>query len=93
MRAFLVAVAVIAVVAAVIFLIYRGGKWQPTHYADNGATVVAVVRTTPAGKVIEENLVARIPDNDDDWSRKFLDAKLEAEERAFHLNADRGPDA
>ena len=67
-------------------------KWQPTHYADNGATVVAVVRTTPAGKVFEENLVARIPDDDDDWSRKFLDAKLEAEERAFHLNADLGPD-
>jgi hypothetical protein len=35
--------------------------------------------------------VARIPDLDEDWSRKFLQAKQEAEERAFHLNADGSP--
>jgi hypothetical protein len=43
---------------------------------------------TPAGEVLEEHVVARIPDLDEDWSRKFLQAKEEAEERAFHLNAD-----
>ena len=46
---------------------------------------------TPAGEVIEEHVVARIPDVDEDWSRRFLQAKAEAEERAFHLNADGPP--
>ena len=32
-------------------------------------------------------MVARIPDWDEDWSRSFLRAKQEAEERAFHLNS------
>jgi pyridoxamine 5'-phosphate oxidase family protein len=65
-----------------------GGRWQPRHYAHDGHTVVAVARMTPAGEVIEEHVVARILDSDSDWSRKFLNAKEEAEERAFHLNAD-----
>jgi hypothetical protein len=43
---------------------------------------------TAKGEVIEEHLVARFPDTDQEWSRKFLQAKQEAEERAFHLNAD-----
>ena len=52
--------------------------------------MVAVARMTQAGEVIEEHVVARIPDSDEDWSRRFLHAKAEAEQRAFHLNAD-GP--
>lgn len=93
----------IAVVLAVVYLIYRafttsahgrppqlrpGGRWQPRHYADGGHTVVTVARLTAAGELIEEHLVARIPDLDEDWTRRFLEAKQEAEERAFHLNAD-----
>ncbi len=65
-----------------------GGRWRPRHYAEGGQTVVTVARMSPAGDVFEEHVVARIPDSDDDWSRKFLEAKQEAEERAFHLNAD-----
>jgi hypothetical protein len=65
-----------------------GGRWQPRHYADGGHTVVAVARTLPGGEVVEEHVVARIPDSDEDWSSKFLLAKEEAAERAFHLNAD-----
>jgi hypothetical protein len=65
-----------------------GGRWQPRHYADGGHTVVTVARTLPGGEVVEEHVVARIPDSDEDWSRKFLLAKEEAAERAFHLNAD-----
>lgn len=68
-----------------------GGRWQARHYADEGHTVVAVARITDAGEVIEEHVVARIPDLDEDWSRRFLHAKAEAEERAFHLNADGPP--
>jgi hypothetical protein len=63
-----------------------GGRWQARHYADEGNTVVAVARVLDE-TVLEEHVVARIPDWDDDWSRKFLAAKQEAEERAFHLNS------
>ena len=65
-----------------------GGRWRPHHYAEDGQTVVVVARMTPAGEVLEEHVVARIPDADPDWSPKFLTAKQEAEERAFHLNAE-----
>jgi pyridoxamine 5'-phosphate oxidase family protein len=64
-----------------------GGRWRPNHYADDGHTVVTVARMTAKGEVIEEHVVARFLDTDDEWSRKFLEAKQEAEERAFHLNA------
>jgi hypothetical protein len=96
----------VAVVLAVVYLIYRaattsargrprqlppGGRWQPRHYADGGLTVVTVARLTSNGELIEEHVVAHIPDLDEDWTRKFLEAKQEAEERAFHLNAENLP--
>jgi len=62
------------------------GTWKVQHYSRNGTTVVAVGLTTPRGDVIEEHVVARIPDETDDWQARFLEAKQEAEERAFHLN-------
>jgi pyridoxamine 5'-phosphate oxidase family protein len=63
-----------------------GGRWQVHHYAEGGQTVVTVARLTPAGEVVEQHVVSRIADSDPDWSRKFLQARQEAEERAFHLN-------
>jgi pyridoxamine 5'-phosphate oxidase family protein len=66
----------------------EGGRWQTHHYVYAGHTVVSVARLTPAGEVVEEHVVTRIPDSDPDWSRKFLAAREEAEERAFHLNAE-----
>ena len=65
-----------------------GGRWRPNHYAEDGQTVVVVARAGPTGEVLEEHVVARIPDSDPQWSSKFVEAKQEAEERAFHLNAD-----
>jgi len=102
----LVALVEVGIVITVLYLLYSavapsargrarrrpsGGRWQPCHYADDGNTVVTVSRLTRKGEMIEEHLVARIPDLDEDWSRKFLQAKQEAEERAFHLNADSSP--
>jgi len=102
----LVGLVEVALVLAVVYLVYSavvtstrgrprqlptGGRWQPRHYADDGHTVVTVARLTRRGELIEEHVVARIPDLDEDWSRKFLEAKQEAEERAFHLNADSSP--
>jgi hypothetical protein len=96
----------VGIVLAVVYLIYSavttsargrhrqlppGGRWQPRHYSDDGHTAVTVARLTPKGELIEEHMVARIPDLDEDWTRKFLEAKQEAEERAFHLNADNSP--
>ena len=93
----------VAIVLVVAYLIYTtvtdstrrrphrlpaGGRWQLHHYADDGHTVVTVARVTAKGEVIEEHVVARILDTDEEWSHKFLQAKQEAEERAFHLNAD-----
>jgi hypothetical protein len=64
------------------------GPWQVHHYADGGLTVVVVARLTPAGAIVEQHVVEQIPDADPDWTRRFLGAKQEAEERAFHLNAE-----
>ena len=49
---------------------------------------MTVARMTAKGEVLEEHVVACFLDTDEEWSRKFLQAKQEAEERAFHLNAD-----
>jgi hypothetical protein len=93
----------VAIVLVAVYLIYTavtdytrhrprqlptGGRWQPHHHADDGHTVVTVARMTAKGEVLEEHVVARFLDTDEEWSRKFLQAKQEAEERAFHLNAD-----
>jgi pyridoxamine 5'-phosphate oxidase family protein len=66
----------------------HGGRWQPRHYGVQGQTVVAVSLVRPDGEVLDEHVVARFPDQDPDWSRLFLAARQEAEERAFHLNAE-----
>ncbi|HEV7898061.1 MAG TPA: hypothetical protein VGP31_09490 [Planosporangium sp.] len=62
-------------------------RWRLRHYGDRGETVVAVSLTSPAGRVLDEHVVARVPDGVADWTERFLLAKETAEERAFHLNA------
>lgn len=68
---------------------HRAARWQVRHRAADGQTVVAVVLTTADGQELDEHVVARLPDADPDWQSRFLAARQEAEERAFHLNADR----
>ena len=62
--------------------------WQTRHYAHDGETVVAVSLLLPSGEILDEHVVARIPDQDPDWNARFLRAREEAAERVFHLNAD-----
>jgi hypothetical protein len=62
--------------------------WKVRHYSLEGATVVAVSLTGADGDVVDEHVVARFPDEDPDWQRRFLEARQEAEERAFHLNTE-----
>jgi pyridoxamine 5'-phosphate oxidase family protein len=61
-------------------------RWQTRHYGERGETVVAVSLMLPSGEVLDEHVVVRIPDSDPDWNGRFLRAREEAEERAFHLN-------
>ncbi|MFB9234005.1 hypothetical protein ACFFWC_00390 [Plantactinospora siamensis] len=68
---------------------HRAARWQVRHYGGGGQTVVAVVLATTGGDRLDEHVVARLPDGDPDWQARFLAARQEAEERAFHLNADR----
>jgi hypothetical protein len=68
-------------------LAQEGATWRVRHYSERGDTVVAVALTTPQGAVVDEHVVERIPDADGDWQQRFLLAKQEAEERAFHLNS------
>ncbi|WBB55593.1 hypothetical protein [Verrucosispora sp. WMMD573] len=68
-------------------------RWAVRHYAipGRGHTVVGVTLTDADGRVHGEHVVARIPDDAEDWQRDFVAARQEAEERAFHLNIDRPP--
>jgi hypothetical protein len=92
----LVVAGAVAAVAALNRRAWRrqraGGRWQLRHYADSRReeTVVAVSLTLPAGEIVDEHVVARIPDSADDWTDRFMRAKETAEERAFHLNAGGG---
>ncbi|MGC5029268.1 hypothetical protein [Micromonospora sp. DT229] len=68
-------------------------RWAVRHYAipGRGHTVVGVALTDAEGRIRGEHVVARIPDDAQDWQREFVAARQEAEERAFHLNIDRPP--
>jgi pyridoxamine 5'-phosphate oxidase family protein len=68
---------------------HRVARWQVRHRAADGQTVVSVVLASTAGDEYDEHVVDRIPDGTPDWQPRFLAARQEAEERAFHLNADR----
>ena len=75
----------------------QSARWTVRHYttpadaAGVGYTIVGVALMTAAGQVHDEHIVARIPEDAEDWQRDFLAARQEAEERAFHLNIDRPP--
>jgi pyridoxamine 5'-phosphate oxidase family protein len=67
---------------------HRAARWQVRHRGADGHTVVSVILTTAAGDEYDEHVVDRIPDGEPDWQSRFLAARQEAEEPAFHLNAD-----
>jgi type II secretory pathway pseudopilin PulG len=102
MRVVAVLVGLLAVILLVVLVVTATGaaarrqvrlsaaaRWRMRHYASQGETVVTVALTAPDGRVIEEHVVDRFPDADAQWEQRFLAAREEAEQRAFHLNADR----
>lgn len=68
---------------------HRAARWHVRHRGADGHTVVSVVLAIDEGDDFDEHVVDRIPDGDPDWQSRFLTARQEAEERAFHLNSDR----
>lgn len=63
--------------------------WSVASYADGGGTTVAVRLVNPRGSVLDEHVVASVPGDARDWHRALLQAQLEAESRAMHLNGRR----
>ena len=67
---------------------HREATWRFRHYTRDGDTVVAVSKVAPdSDEVLEEQVVKRFASTDPDWEELFLASRLEAEQRAFHLNA------
>jgi hypothetical protein len=60
--------------------------WRVASYSDAGRTTVAVRLVNPSGAVLDEHVIARVPGDAIDWHRSLLQAQLEAESRAMHLN-------
>jgi pyridoxamine 5'-phosphate oxidase family protein len=103
MRVLALLVGVLAVILLVVLVVAAAGvatrrretrlsaaaRWRMRHYAHQGETIVAVALTPANGRIVEEHVVDRFPDDDPDWEQRFLAAREEAERRAFHLNADR----
>jgi hypothetical protein len=64
-------------------------RWRVASYSDGDRTTVAVRLVDPAGVVLDEHVVARVPADAYDRLRSLLQAELEAESRAMHLNGVR----
>lgn len=60
-----------------------GPRWVATHYAVSNATRVVVRRVSSGNdNVLDEHVVAEIPDSDSEFDTKFLEAMAEARARA-----------
>jgi hypothetical protein len=96
--ALLEVLAVMAVVAIIAFLTYAiigatgqpqrkaadtDARWVTMHYSVSNATRVVVRKVgRDTGDVLDEHVVAEIPDGDADFDRKFLEAMAQARARA-----------
>jgi hypothetical protein len=59
-----------------------GARWEATHHAAGHTTRVVVRKVVPAtGTVLDEHLVAVIPDEDPDYDANFLQAMAQARQR------------
>ena len=59
------------------------GRWETAHYGVNGATKVVVRKAAPrTGKMLDEHVIAVIPDDDPEYDDKFLQAMAQARSRA-----------
>jgi hypothetical protein len=56
------------------------GGWEAAHYGVPGSTQV-VVRKVADGRVVDEHVIAVVPDSDPDYDEKFLEAMARARAR------------
>ena len=64
-------------------------RWETAHYGVNGATRVVVRKIAPrTGEMLDEHLVAVIPDDDPDYEEKFLHAMAQARSRAALFDSE-----
>jgi hypothetical protein len=97
------ALVVLAALVAVGYVIYavsgtarqRGGvtdartRWVATHHAVNDVTRIVVRRVrVDDDVVVDEHVVAEIPDSDPDFDDKFLEAMAEARARAALFDSE-----
>jgi hypothetical protein len=60
-----------------------GGRWQVAHFAKAGYTHVVVRKVSPDGvTLVDEHLIAAVPEQDGDYDAKFLEAMSQARQRA-----------
>jgi pyridoxamine 5'-phosphate oxidase family protein len=97
--AFVVALAATLLIAFLAYLVLataqrrrqtrmsHAARWKLRHFGEQGATVVTTSLMLPDGRVLDQHVVARIAEEDPEWTAKFLAATQDAQERAFHLNA------
>jgi len=98
------ALVVVGVVAMIVYATYAalsgmgrsargiatvGGRWEATHYEVSRSTKVVVRKTVPGtGTVLDEHVVAVIPDDDPQYDEKFLDAMAQARSRAALFDSE-----
>jgi hypothetical protein len=59
------------------------GRWQVAHFAKAGHTQVVVRKVSPDGvTLVDERLIAAVPEQDPDYDAHFLEAMAQARERA-----------
>jgi hypothetical protein len=64
-------------------------RWEAAHYAVGPSTHVVVRKKAQAtGDVLDEHLLAVIPDDDPDWDMRFLEAMAQARARAALLESE-----
>lgn len=97
------ALVVLGVIVAVVYVIYavsgsgrqRGGvtnartRWVATHHAVNDATRIVVRKVRVDDEVVvDEHVIAEIPNGDPDFDRRFLEAMAEARARAALFDSE-----
>jgi hypothetical protein len=65
------------------------GRWETAHYGVSGSTKVVVRKSAPrTGKMLDEHVIAVIPDDDSDYDEKFLHAMAQARSRVALFNSE-----
>jgi len=94
----LVRVVVLLALAGVVFVVVSGlvrrlgsaralpgsaGRWRVAHFAQAGHTHVVVRKVSPDGvTLVDEHLIAAVPEQDPNYDALFLEAMAQARERA-----------